>query len=111
MKTYVALQEKLDDIQRLQAEIQVAKMDAVQASPGVFALGLGSPGLNLGPEGLAGLAQRGGTDLATAHARLSAWLGGINRRDLSMMSQERQALVQQYVQMEQYLVSLVATQD
>lgn len=89
----------------MQAEIQVAKMNAVQASPGVFALGLGSPHLNLGPEGLAGLAQRGGADLAAAQARLQAWLAGINPADFQTMSHERQVMIQQYMQMEQYLVS------
>lgn len=103
VETFVAFQEKLDEIQKLQAEIQVAKMNAVQASPGVFALGLGSPGLNLGPEGLAGLAQRGGADLAATQARLQAWLSGINPAEYQSMSQERQALIQQYMQMEQYL--------
>lgn len=81
-------------------------MNAVQASPGVFALGgLGSPGLQLGPEGLAGLAQRGGADLVNAQARLQAWLAGINPAEYQTMSQERQALIMKYMQMEQYLVS------
>lgn len=104
----MSFQEKLDDIARLQAEIQVAKINAMQASPGVFATGIGSPGLNLGPEGLAGLAQRGGTDLANAQARLSKWLTGIDPVDLQNMSHERKLMVQQYMQLELYLVSVLA---
>lgn len=110
VETFMSFQEKLDDIKRLQAEIQVAKLNAVQVSPGVFGVGgIGSPGLNLGPEGLAGLAQRGGTDLATAQARLSKWLTGIDPIEIQNMSQERQLMVKQYMQMEQYLVSYLFT--
>lgn len=102
----VSFQEKLDAVKRLEAEIQVQKFNAIQASPGVFAMGFGSPGLNLGPEGLAGLAQRGGADLASTHARLSKWLTGIDPLELQAASQERKLYVQQNMQLEQHLVSL-----
>ena len=104
-----SFQEKVDALQKLQMELELARHAAAAASPAVFGLGMGAggatPQLGIGQMqgGLAGLAQRGGADLASTQAKLAHWLAAQNP-EMAHMSNERREMVERYAQIEHYLV-------
>lgn len=109
MEALYSFQEKVDALQKLQMELELARHAAAAASPAVFGLGIGAggatPHLGIGQMqgGLAGLVQRGGADLASTQAKLAHWLAAQNP-EVAHMSNERREMVERYAQVEHYLV-------
>lgn len=62
-----------------------------------------SPHLNLPPDGIYGLASRGGLPLLDAQRRMQEWLLA-NNPEVVAMSEERKHLVAKIQQMDEYMV-------